>query len=236
MAFSTRFKDMYRKKRITLQEMPRKRPRFLSITYMPHLGKPTAYNPLLNNFDNITKWLYLRDLNLSNNNIEKVPMYLGILPLLQRLNLSRNKIGSAYLHKWLYLRQAALRKNLSFLDISNNSLIKLPEYIIKLDALVELNISHNDIRILPHNIGKMKNLKILNLSHNSLTYLPIEILNLFLETIDVSMNPFVGPDRIKTSKRRVVRREEIPTLIQLTSRIVRKYRTYTIFTISIDGR
>lgn len=56
-------------------------------------------------------------MNLSNNKIVDLPMKLGTLPSLRR-NLSQNCIGNFYRNGWL--KKAAVRNTLFFLDISHN--------------------------------------------------------------------------------------------------------------------
>lgn len=62
----------------------------------------------------------LRVLNLSNNKISFLPKELGTLPHLRFLDLSHNNLGKSVRSKWAWLEQTALRRNLCFLDISNN--------------------------------------------------------------------------------------------------------------------
>jgi len=80
-----------------------------------------TYNPLSRNFNKITRWLNLTDVNLSYNRIHNLPMELGTLPFLKRLNLSHNQIGISERYEWQWIKQAAIRNALLFLDISNNS-------------------------------------------------------------------------------------------------------------------
>lgn len=63
----------------------------------------------------------LRILDLSGNNICYLPRELGTLPHLQQLLLSQNNLGKSPKSKWAWLEQAAIRHNLHFLDISDNS-------------------------------------------------------------------------------------------------------------------
>lgn len=63
----------------------------------------------------------LRILDLSNNNISYLPKEVGALPHLQQLLLSQNNLGKSPGSKWAWLEQTAIKRNLHFLDISNNS-------------------------------------------------------------------------------------------------------------------
>ncbi|XP_012528864.2 leucine-rich repeat protein 1 [Monomorium pharaonis] len=133
----------------------------------------------------------LRILDLSNNDICYLPKELGMLPHLQQLLLSRNNLGKSPISKWTWLEQAAVKRNLHFLDISNNSLTKLPSQIKNLNALVHLKISENALTYLPHNIGALRNLRILDVSKNDLSYLPVTIKFLRLHLLNIMQNSFI---------------------------------------------
>ncbi|XP_036142713.1 protein lap1 isoform X2 [Monomorium pharaonis] len=176
----------------------------------------SSYNPLCNNFNNITKWLNLTNVNLSNNKIDKLPKEFGILSILQ-LNLSQNRLSD---HEWLWLNQSPIKKTLLFLDISNNSLLELSEHIWDLNSLVELNVSDNLLEYLSQDIGNVKSLKILDVSHNLLSYLPARLLDVKLEIINMTMNPFDFDEIYKI---------EIPRLIQFASKMLLQHYSPTRF-------
>ncbi|XP_018357550.1 PREDICTED: leucine-rich repeat-containing protein 57-like [Trachymyrmex cornetzi] len=137
--------------------------------------------------NNTTMWLNLTDVNISNNKIDVLPKKLGAFHCLRRLNLSHNCL-SRY-SGWVWLKEARIKRTLHFLDISNNSLLEISEYIWSLNALVELKMSHNLLGRLPQGIEKVRNLSILDLSHNMLMYLPAGLTYLRLQTINISNNP-----------------------------------------------
>jgi len=70
-------------------------------------------------FDNPNIWQHLNYLNLSGCEIATLPRELGDLPHLERLVLSNNNLGSSDKFEWL--QPTAIRNNLRFLDLSNNS-------------------------------------------------------------------------------------------------------------------
>jgi Leucine-rich repeat (LRR) protein len=101
------------------------------------------------------------------------------------------------------------------LDLSNQGLEKIPEYVFNATKLENLNISNNEItgavqaeirhlqklRTLnlsnnfmtgiPAEIGQLKNLEILDLSNNRITGLPYELRNLTnLKTLNISNNNY----------------------------------------------
>jgi len=104
------FEDtLYNKKRRLLEE---------GIKILISVYNLETYNPLLKNFNNITRWLNLTEVTTSKNRIDVLPKELGTLPFLQRLNLSHNCLQR---YGWSWLKEISIRKTLLFLDISNNS-------------------------------------------------------------------------------------------------------------------
>ncbi|KYN27153.1 Protein scribble like protein, partial [Trachymyrmex cornetzi] len=181
-------------------------------------------NPLTLNFltlNNTTMWLNLTHVNISSNKIDVLPRTLGAFHCLRRLNLSHNCL-SRY-SGWVWLKEARIKRTLHFLDISNNSLLEISEYIWSLNALVELKMSHNLLGRLPQGIEKVRNLSILDLSHNMLMYLPAGIIFLRLQTIDISMNPLVVNPPIWVHK------IMYPSLIKFAARSLQQYCRYVAF-------
>ncbi|XP_012057176.1 PREDICTED: uncharacterized protein LOC105620282 [Atta cephalotes] len=73
------------------------------------------------------------------------------------------------------------------------------------------------LRRLPQGIEKVRNLSILDLSHNMLMYLPAGIINLRLQTIDISMNPLVA------SRSNWINKIIFPSLIQFAAKVLQQY-------------
>ncbi|KYN36059.1 hypothetical protein ALC56_09596 [Trachymyrmex septentrionalis] len=180
--------------------------------------------PLFKTFNNNIWWLNLTDVNISNNNIDLLPRKLGALHCLRRLDVSHNCLK--WRDGWSWLKEARIKRTLRFLDMSNNSLFELSEFIWNLTALEELNISHNFLGHLPQGIKKrpVQNLRTLDLSHNLLKYLPIEINRLKLQTINISMNPFFVRDE-ENWQGAVM----FSSLSQLAAKILRLYCRYVFF-------
>lgn len=109
--------------------------------------------------------------------------------------------------------------NKNRLDLSNQGLNKIPDYVFKETNLQELNVSYNNLsgaiqaeirhlsnlRILnasnnqmtgvPAEVGQLENLEILDLSYNQLTGLPYELGNLKnLKTLNISGNNYSQQD------------------------------------------
>jgi internalin A len=75
----------------------------------------------------------------------------------------------------MQLIREARDKNLTKLDLSENTLTQLPPEIGELKNLTNLILSYNQLTQLPPEIGELKNLTTLNLIENQLTQLPPEI-------------------------------------------------------------
>ena len=80
------------------------------------------------------------------------------------------------------------------LDLSNQSLDKIPGYVFGMQELEELDISNNKIGgAIQAEIRNLKNLKVLNASNNLMTGAPAEIGQLInLEVLDLSDNQLTG--------------------------------------------
>lgn len=80
------------------------------------------------------------------------------------------------------------------LELNNQGLTKLPDYVLKRTDLQELNISNNKLTgALPAEIRFLSNLQVLNMSHNSLTGVPAEVGQLNnLQILDLSYNQLTG--------------------------------------------
>ncbi|KAH9484853.1 Adenylate cyclase [Psilocybe cubensis] len=128
-------------------------------------GNPMLEIPL----DFIQSCTILRDLNLTQMSMKKVPASLRHSTSLHRLNLSSNCIRD--------LEDACLDhiEGLIFLGLMNNRLDVLPSYFPNLRALNTLNISNNKFRELPLVVTQLENLHDLDISFNPITELPDEI-------------------------------------------------------------
>ncbi|MCX6739794.1 MAG: leucine-rich repeat domain-containing protein [Candidatus Parcubacteria bacterium] len=89
---------------------------------------------------------------------------------------------------------APIVKNANKLDLSNQNLTKVPDYVFKMTNLEELNISNNLLTgAIQSQIGQLKKLKILNASNNQMTGVPAEIGQLSnLQVLDLSNNQLTG--------------------------------------------
>ena len=111
----------------------------------------------------------IKILNLSYNNLTQLPVEIGQLTQLTKL------------------------------DLSNNNITHLPVEIGQLTQLATLNLSNNKLTHLPVEIGQLTQLTLLDLQINKLTQLPVEIgqltqltiLSLFNNPIENLLNPII---------------------------------------------
>ena len=132
-----------------------------------------ASNINLMKFDKkfFTHFCSLITVDLSNNNLLKIPGDLFKLNYIKELNLEHNHIN--------YIQhQLSLLTNLEKLILSHNEIIQLPNSLFKLTKLQILLINYNKIKIIPIEIGLMKSLEKLNIYNNQITELPTTLCNI----------------------------------------------------------
>ena len=109
--------------------------------------------------------------DLSYNNLLKIPGDLFKLNYIKELNLENNHIN--------YIQhQLSSLTNLEILNLSNNEITQLPNSLFKLTKLQILLLNYNKIRIIPIEIGLMKNLQKLNIYNNQINELPTTLCNI----------------------------------------------------------
>ena len=135
---------------------------------------------------------HVRNLDLSNLELQEIPAEVGDLLWLEILNLSDNLLP--------YIPRVVFQlKNLVKINIDRNQLSEIAELLpSKLVNLVELRASGNNIEKLPPNIGAISRLGSLGLSKNRLQEIPDSIGGLrCLGELDLSQNKIVNiPDSI----------------------------------------
>jgi len=109
--------------------------------------------------------------DLSYNNLLKIPGDLFKLNYIKELNLENNHIN--------YIQhQLSSLTNLEILNLSNNEITQLPNSLFKLTKLQILLLNYNKIKIIPIEIGLMKNLQKLNIYNNHINELPTTLCNI----------------------------------------------------------
>ncbi|CAG8610705.1 1519_t:CDS:10, partial [Funneliformis mosseae] len=155
----------------------------------------------------------LKELHLSQNELERVPQSVRQSQMLSSLNLSSNRLRDlehAQLDSLTELTNFQVDNNvltslpesfvnfhhLNILNVSNNSFIEFPPAICNIISLSELDISFNNIKSVPLEIGKLINLKRLFLIGNQIMgTLPSSFNELIcLRELDIRHNQFSNID------------------------------------------
>ncbi|XP_059059398.1 leucine-rich repeat and calponin homology domain-containing protein isoform X2 [Achroia grisella] len=130
--------------------------------------------------DELTTYVYLEKLLLSQNIIKSVPDSVGGLQSLTYLDLSSNQLTD--------LPREVCQMPLQVLLLQDNLLTSLPKEIGKMSSLAELDASNNRLTQIPMTLGDCAGMRALDLSNNQLGLLPLQITYLRLEYLDVSCN------------------------------------------------
>lgn len=109
-------------------------------------------------------------IDLSNQNLEKIPNSIFTKTDTEELDVSNNSITGAIQGEIRFLSK--LKK----LDASNNLMTGVPAEVGQLQNLEVLDLSNNNLTGLPYELGNLKNLKVLNLSGNQYSKQDLEII------------------------------------------------------------
>lgn len=141
-------------------------------------------------FGKDTKNIYMSkitSINLSNQNLTKIPDEVYSHRHLRKLNLSGNKITNIS-------SQIAQLKRLKVLNLSNNNLTQLHAGVFKLPNLETLIISENKIKTLPQQIATLTELKVLIAYNNKLSDTNLDRLPLSLTRLNLTNNSLSKSD------------------------------------------
>ncbi|TXT64202.1 MAG: hypothetical protein BAJALOKI3v1_240016 [Promethearchaeota archaeon] len=106
-------------------------------------------------------------LDLSYNYLKKLPHYLTNLKSLKYLNLASNELKSFP----LIFKSWNIKNHLE-LNLSNNHIMNIPDWIENLSYLRKLDLSNNLIETIPKNLFKLSHLEVLDISNNKISYIP----------------------------------------------------------------
>ena len=134
----------------------------------------------------ILELVNLKELDMSENEIETVPDSWDSLHSLAELKLASNSISTLSRGFCTGL----MTKNLVLLNLSKNKIKLLPNYLCQLRQLVTLTLDSNLLPLLPPSIGNLTKLKHLSACDNQIKLLPGSFLRLRLDTLELSNNPF----------------------------------------------
>ncbi|MBD3215274.1 MAG: hypothetical protein GF311_21885 [Candidatus Lokiarchaeota archaeon] len=124
----------------------------------------------------ITQLAKVELLDLSYNYLKKLPYHLTNLKSLKYLNLSSNELKTFP----LIFKNWNIKNHLE-LNLSNNHMRRIPNWIENLSYLKKLDLSHNLIETIPKNLFKLRHLEVLDISNNSISNFPEKVYQ--LETI-----------------------------------------------------
>jgi hypothetical protein len=154
-----------------------------SIRRLTELGELNLFDNELQRLpDWICELIHLETLKLTTNQLTKLPDGIGALFKLRKFFADVNQLTSLpeSMGQWVELRELNLREN---------QIADLPTTIGKLTQLKELSISGNQLRTLPATFGQLTSLQSAQLSSNLLTLLPDSIGNLRgLRELDLTGN------------------------------------------------
>jgi len=102
-----------------------------------------------------------KKLDLSNQNLQKIPEYVFNQKDLEELDVSNNRLTGAI------QSQVGQLKNLRVLNASDNQMTGVPAEVGQLVKLQILNLSNNQITGLPNELGNLQNLNNFNISGNN---------------------------------------------------------------------
>jgi Leucine-rich repeat (LRR) protein len=126
--------------------------------------------------DEIYQFKYLNILELTLNEINYLPRYVGDMIYLQDLYMASNNFKDIPDHVY----ELPNLKRISFAD---NEITEIPEKLIAKEGIEEVYLGKNDISEIPPSLFEMKDLKVLQLDRCLLTYLSPDIAKLQTLTV-----------------------------------------------------
>lgn len=145
---------------------------YSKIIYLLFFLTPILSCHVVNNLDEVkNNQKKITRLNLSYQNLTKIPAVVFEMENLKILNLNNNKITEipSDIGKLIHLEK---------LILSNNEIIDIADEIGHLKALKKLSLRTNKIDRLPESIGDLEHLEILKIGYNQLIELPDQLCNL----------------------------------------------------------
>uniref|UniRef100_K7GC29 Leucine rich repeat containing 8 VRAC subunit E n=1 Tax=Pelodiscus sinensis TaxID=13735 RepID=K7GC29_PELSI len=120
--------------------------------------------------NNLKKLVNVRELELVNCNLERIPHAVFSLVSLQELDLKDNQLRS--IEEIISFQHC---RKLVCLKLWSNHIAYIPEHIRKLKSLEQLYLNRNKIEVLPSQLFLCTKLRYLDLSNNSIHVIPPEV-------------------------------------------------------------
>eukprot|EP00088_Acartia_fossae_P028711 TRINITY_DN2953_c0_g1_i13.p1 TRINITY_DN2953_c0_g1~~TRINITY_DN2953_c0_g1_i13.p1 ORF type:complete len:414 (+),score=81.12 TRINITY_DN2953_c0_g1_i13:83-1324(+) len=168
----------------------------------------------------ILKLVNLKELDMSDNEIESLPEQCDNLTCLVTLNLINNRIST--IPRGFCV--SPLSRSLTTLDLTSNKIKLLPNAICQMAELTLLHLDRNELTQLPPSLGNLSKLKVFTASYNKIKFLPGSVAALRLDKLDISDNP------IDESEPRVISNKltGVSSLLEISAKVVVKQKiTYT---------
>ncbi|KAF1765966.1 hypothetical protein GCK72_005920 [Caenorhabditis remanei] len=123
----------------------------------------------------------LRNLELSENKIREIPLFIGQFTQLKQLHLSNNCLE-------LLPDEIGSMKKLEILNLAGNKIKSLPDTIVGCTDLRTIDVSSNCFEMFPVAIISCLQLDLLNLNGNQIETLPDEVSELKVIELSLSQN------------------------------------------------
>ena len=113
----------------------------------------------------------LEELNLSHNNLTKLPSCVWVLPNLEALYGQNNKITVLFPPDKEFNFRSSLSASMTKIDFSENKLEVIPPFVFELPNLKTVQFQHNMLQSIPKTVWTCESLKDLDMSHNNISRL-----------------------------------------------------------------
>ncbi|XP_062873128.1 volume-regulated anion channel subunit LRRC8D [Trichomycterus rosablanca] len=120
--------------------------------------------------NSLKKMVSLRELDLHNCDLERIPHAIFSLTNLQELDLKSNSFRT--IEEIMSFQHL---KRLTCLKLWHNKIIAIPHNISQVKNLESLCLSYNKMEVLPASLFYLPKLRYLELSHNSISSIPVEV-------------------------------------------------------------
>lgn len=158
----------------------------------------------------------LRELNLSGNQLTRVPPQLYEMTSIKYLYLGSNEITEV-------LPDIKALQGLQVLHLGGNQLVTVPDELGELQQLGSLTLCDNRLKKLPRSISSLSRLRSLLLHKNNLCCMPVEIVKLKgLMELSLRDNPLVTRFLNTCACRQVM--YNTPSLLELAARVIKVKR------------